>query len=81
MIEQGVPLTGYFRWSLMDIFEWARGTRERFGFIHGDLETQKRIVKASGKWFSRVTSVNAVVDQATPLRRGSQSCSVWIHPK
>jgi beta-glucosidase len=62
LIEQGVPVTGYFCWSLMDNFEWAQGMRDRFGLIHVDVETQKRIVKDSGKWFARVTSANAVVE-------------------
>lgn len=62
LIEAGVPLKGYFCWSLMDNFEWATGTRDRFGLAYTDFKTQERILKDSGLWFSRVTHANAVVD-------------------
>ena len=62
VIRRGVPLKGYFCWSLLDNFEWAYGTRDRFGLIYVDFDTQKRIVKDSGKWFARVAKANAVVD-------------------
>ncbi len=62
IIEAGVPLTGYFCWSLMDNFEWAAGTRDRFGLAYTDFGTQERIMKDSGSWFSRVTRANAIVD-------------------
>jgi beta-glucosidase len=50
-IEDGVPLIGYFAWSLMDNFEWALGYGTRFGIVHIDYETQVRTVKASGNWY------------------------------
>jgi len=50
-IEAGVPLHGYFVWSLMDNFEWAHGFSKRFGLIYVDYHTQERIVKASGRWY------------------------------
>jgi beta-glucosidase len=36
---------------LMDNFEWAEGTRPRFGLVYTDFTTQKRIIKDSGLWF------------------------------
>jgi beta-glucosidase len=62
IIQKGIPLTGYFCWSLMDNFEWAQGTRDRFGLIYVDFETKQRIIKDSGKWFARVASANKIVD-------------------
>jgi beta-glucosidase len=47
----GVPLIGYFVWSLLDNFEWALGYSARFGIVHVDFATQRRTVKASGRWF------------------------------
>lgn len=51
-IEQGVPLRGYFVWSLMDNFEWAYGYDKRFGIIYIDYPTQQRIIKESGHWYA-----------------------------
>ncbi len=46
-IEAGVPLKGYFVWSLLDNFEWAFGYDKRFGMIHVDFKTQVRTPKQS----------------------------------
>ena len=50
-IAQGSPVKGYYQWSLMDNFEWALGYDKRFGIVHVDFETQKRIIKDSGLWY------------------------------
>lgn len=50
-LAKGLPLKGYFAWSLMDNFEWAYGFSRRFGLVYVDYETQKRTVKKSGLWF------------------------------
>jgi len=52
-VDQGVPLEGYFCWSLMDNFEWAEGLNHRFGLVHIDFDTQKRIPKRSYKWYQK----------------------------
>jgi len=52
-LDQGVPLEGYFCWSLMDNFEWAEGLNHRFGLVHIDFDTQKRIPKRSYKWYQK----------------------------
>jgi len=51
-LAQGVPLRGYFLWSLMDNFEWGEGYSKRFGMIYVDYPTQRRIVKDSGRWYA-----------------------------
>jgi beta-glucosidase len=54
-IEAGVPLRGYFAWSLMDNFEWAWGYTRRFGMVYVDYEdAQRRVPKASAHWYSDV---------------------------
>lgn len=50
-IQNGVPLNGYFVWSLMDNFEWAHGYQQRFGIVHVDYETQTRLPKDSALWY------------------------------
>jgi beta-glucosidase len=35
----------------MDNFEWALGYEKRFGIVHVDFDTQKRIIKDSGYWY------------------------------
>jgi beta-glucosidase len=59
-IAEGVPLRGYFVWSLMDNFEWSFGFSKRFGLVHTDYATQQRTPKASALWYSRVIAENAV---------------------
>lgn len=50
-ITLGVPLAGYFVWSFMDNFEWARGYSQRFGLVWVDFGTQQRILKDSAYWY------------------------------
>jgi beta-glucosidase len=52
-IQHGVPLAGYYYWSLMDNFEWAHGFDMRFGLIYIDYETLERTIKDSGRWYQR----------------------------
>lgn len=46
-----IELLGYFQWSLMDNFEWAKGYSERFGLMYVDYRTQERILKDSAYWY------------------------------
>jgi beta-glucosidase len=50
-IDEGVPVRGYFVWSLLDNFEWAEGYAARFGIVYVDYPTQERIPKASFRWY------------------------------
>ena len=60
LIDAGIPIGGYFAWSLMDNFEWAWGYTQRFGLIRVDYDTLRRIPKASAAWYAAVTRANAL---------------------
>jgi beta-glucosidase len=51
-IAEGVPLAGYFVWSLLDNFEWAQGYWMRFGIVYVDYRTLERVPKESARWYS-----------------------------
>jgi beta-glucosidase len=61
-VADGVPLGGYFVWSLLDNFEWAWGYTKRFGIVYVDYTTQERTIKRSGYWYANVTRENAIAD-------------------
>ena len=46
-IQDGIPVKGYFHWSLLDNFEWQKGYSMTFGLIAVDRSTQTRIPKKS----------------------------------
>lgn len=52
-IEAGVPVTGYFVWSLLDNFEWALGYTQRFGLVWVDHDTLERVPKQSFAWYGQ----------------------------
>jgi beta-glucosidase len=60
-IDLGVPLAGYFVWSLLDNFEWERGYGQRFGITWVDYATQQRTPKESALWYRQVIEANAVI--------------------
>src|SRR5476651_2324234 len=57
---EGVPVHGYFLWSLLDNFEWADGYATRFGLVHVDYATQKRTPKLSASFYREVIARNAL---------------------
>ncbi len=59
-VEQGADVRGYFVWSLLDNFEWSWGYSKRFGLTYVDFETQRRIVKQSGRYYTQVIAKNGV---------------------
>ena len=59
-LANGVPLAGYFVWSLMDNFEWAKGYKQRFGLVYVDYATQARIPKESASWYRQLIAKNTL---------------------
>jgi len=59
--EEGIPIEGYFHWSVFDNFEWAEGYKERFGMVYVDYQTQERILKDSAHWYRTVIESNGAV--------------------
>jgi beta-glucosidase len=59
-VSEGVPVRGYFCWSLMDNYEWADGYAYRFGLHYVDFATQKRTPKLSAHFYREVIASNAL---------------------
>lgn len=57
-ISEGVPVTGYYVWSLIDNMEWASGCSKRFGIVHVDFTTLQRTPKESYYWLQKTTKEN-----------------------
>jgi beta-glucosidase len=59
-IRDGANLAGYYLWSLLDNFEWGYGYQKRFGIVFVDFGTQRRIPKASSRFYANIVRTNAV---------------------
>jgi beta-glucosidase len=59
-IDEGVDIRGYFLWTLMDNFEWARGYDMRFGLVHVDFDALERTPRESARWYRDVIRANAL---------------------
>jgi beta-glucosidase len=73
-IRDGANLAGYFVWSLLDNFEWAYGYQKRFGIVYVDFATQRRIPKASSRFYADVARANVVPPAVLP-RSGTESAA------
>ncbi|GII23480.1 GH1 family beta-glucosidase [Planosporangium mesophilum] len=60
--REGVPVAGYFAWSLLDNFEWAYGYDKRFGLVYVDYATQARTIKASGHRYAEMIREHRAVN-------------------
>lgn len=58
--SEGVPLHGYFLWSLIDNFEWSDGYAQRFGLYHVDFKTMRRTPKLSAAFYRETIAKNTV---------------------
>jgi beta-glucosidase len=57
-VRGGVPLAGYFAWSLLDNFEWDYGYDARFGLVYVDYATQQRVMKDSGRRYADIIAAH-----------------------
>ncbi len=60
-ITDGVPVRGYFHWSLIDNFEWAYGFHPRFGLYEVNYETFERVARPSAQYYADICKHNRVV--------------------
>jgi len=61
--ESGLPVLRYYHWCFTDNFEWVEGFSARFGIVHVDYDTQKRTVKRSGAFFSKMIKNRGVTQE------------------
>ncbi|OGG50588.1 hypothetical protein A2763_04465 [Candidatus Kaiserbacteria bacterium RIFCSPHIGHO2_01_FULL_54_36] len=60
--QEGLPVKGYFYWSLLDNYEWAHGFTQRFGLIEVNYETMERTVRPSASVYKQIVEANALID-------------------
>lgn len=61
-IQDGIPVKGYFHWTLVDNFEWNNGWYVRFGLIEIDPTTQERIPRRSASMYGEICRANAITE-------------------
>jgi beta-glucosidase len=64
-VSAGVPVRGYFAWSLLDNFEWAHGYSKRFGLVYVDYKTLAKTPKASFHWYRNLIATERARPYAT----------------
>ena len=73
----GVPVLGYFVWSLLDNFEWTEGYAKRFGLVRVDYETLERTPRRSFEWYRDLIYSLRAPDHFS-RRRGTDSSSIRV---
>ena len=54
-MEEGIPIKGFYIWSLMDNFEWDDGYNKRMGLFYTQYNRpEEYLIKDSGKWFAEL---------------------------
>jgi len=61
-LQNGARIAGYFVWSLLDNYEWAKGYTQRFGIVWVNFETQQRVPKDSAAWYARLIAAGTLPD-------------------
>jgi beta-glucosidase len=60
LLADGLPVSGYIHWSLLDNWEWWDGFRPHFGLVAVDRTTQERTIKPSARWYGAVAKANSL---------------------
>lgn len=61
-IQDGANCKGYMMWTFIDCWSWLNAYKNRYGLVSLDLETQKRTIKKSGRWFKQLSTQNGFAD-------------------
>ena len=69
-VADGVPVKGYFVWSLLDNFEWAHGYSKRFGIVYVDYPTLERVPKDSFYWYRDFIASRRDAPRPSPVAAG-----------
>jgi beta-glucosidase len=69
-VADGVPVKGYFVWSLLDNFEWAHGYSKRFGIVYVDYPTLERVPKDSFYWYRDFIASRRGAPRPSPVAAG-----------
>lgn len=59
-IEAGIPVNGYFIWSLQDMFSWTNGYSKRYGLFYVDFKTQECYAKKSAYWYKKLAEIREI---------------------
>lgn len=63
-IEEGIPLEGYYHWSLLDNFEWGRGFDVRFGLFHVDYDGGlARSATSASQVYGEITAAHGLTEE------------------
>lgn len=54
--KSGINISGYFVWSLIDVFSWTNGYNKRYGLFYVDFDTQERYIKESARWYKKIAT-------------------------
>ena len=78
-LEEGLPIEGYYHWTLLDNFEWAEGWGLRFGLIEMDPETQERRIRPSGHLYAEICRANGITREMA--RRHGVEQTIFPHTR
>lgn len=79
-IADGVDIRGFIAWSFLDNYEWNVGYSRRYGMIFVDYGTQRRIWKASGRWYREVIASNGSIIDGRRFPEEQPSTSTGPEP-